>query len=177
MNQLNIQKQKIRNYKLAELLRSDGATTIEIDKSLNKNFILVLLRNGYIGEDYIDYISLFHEESITRADYQFHISIKNSIKQPFEYKLFKIEKLVSKINPFDFQSEYILNYDLLNYLLFSSQKYPSQLDFIFDKLKDESKISIEFIQDYCKVSESLPLFAKILCNKWNSIQNLFHIAV
>lgn len=169
IQELEKQKQKTRTSKIGDLLRSDQFPEIELSDNLNKYFINILLRNGYIAEDYIDYISLFHEESITRSDYQFHISIKNSIKQPFDYKLSKIEKLILKINPLDFQTEYILNYDILDYLLSHSNKYDSQLESIFNKLKDESKISIEFIKGYFETSQKLDEFTKIICNKWSNI--------
>lgn len=163
------QKKKIRNYKISQLIQSDKVVTKGIIESINNNFIDTLLRNGYIAEDYIDYISLFHEESITRSDYQFHINLKNSNRQPFEYKLTKVEKLISKINLLDFQTDYILNYDLLNYLLAFSDKYVSQLELFFDKLKDESKLSIEFIKGYFEISQSLDKFTKMLCAKWTNI--------
>jgi hypothetical protein len=169
IQELEKQKQKIRISKIAELLKSDQLPELELSENLNKNFITILLRNGYISEDYIDYISFFHEESITRSDYQFHISIKNEINQPFDYKLFKIEKLLLKINPLDFQTDYILNYDILDYLLSYSDKYISQLESIFNKLKDESKISIEFIKGYFESSQKLDEFIKMLCNKWSNI--------
>ncbi|WP_447637223.1 YobI family P-loop NTPase [Flavobacterium microcysteis] len=169
IRELESRKQKIRTTRIAELLESDQLFEIELSKNLNKNFITILLRNGYIAEDYIDYISLFHEESITRSDYQFHISIKNTIRQPFDYKLSKIEKLLLKISTFDFQTEYILNYNILDYLLSNTNKYDLQLESIFNKLKDESKISIEFIKGYFEISQKLGEFIKILSNKWSNI--------
>ena len=169
IRELEKQKLKTRHSKIAELLISNQFPEIELSDGINKKLITILLRNGYIAEDYIDYISLFHEESITRSDYQFHISIKNSIKQPFDYKLSKIEKLLLKINPLDFQTEYILNYDILDYLLSYSDKYDSQLESIFNKLKDESKISVEFIKGYFETTQTLDEFIKILCNKWSNI--------
>ncbi len=169
IQELEKQKQKVRNYKTAELLRTNQFPEIELSKNIDKNFITILLRNGYIAEDYIDYISLFHEESITRSDYQFHINIKNEIKQPFDYKLYKIEKLVLKINHHDFQTEYILNYDILDFLFSHPYKYNSYLELIFNKLKDESKISIEFIRGYYEASQRLENFIKMLCNKWSNI--------
>lgn len=169
IQELEKQKQKIKQSKIAELLITNQSPEIELNDNIKKTFITILLRNGYIAEDYIDYISLFHEESITRCDYEFHISIKNSIKHPFDYKLVKIEKLILKINPLDFQTEYILNYDILDFLLSHSNKYDSQLESIFNKLKDESKISVEFIKGYFETSQKLDKFIKILSNKWNHI--------
>lgn len=169
IQELENKKQQTRNFKITELLKSNKSTEIEIDKSLNKNLILILLRNSYISEDYTDYISLFHEESIKRSDYQFHISIKNAIKQPFDYKLSKIIKLIPKINLIDFETEYILNFSLMDYLLKDPTLYKNQINAIFSKLKDESEISIEFIISYYDASENLMKFIEILSEKWSNI--------
>lgn len=170
IQELEQHKQNARNLKLGELLTSNKLTEIEISKNLNKDFVLILLRNGYIDEDYTDYISLFHEESIMRSDYQFLINIKNKNKQRFDYSLSKkIKKLIPKINPFDFQTEYILNYDLMNYLLQNSGSYKTQIDSVFIKLKDESKESIDFIKGYYGITTNLESFVKILCNKWSNV--------
>lgn len=171
IQELENKKQQTRNFKIAELLKSDKQIEIEIDESLNKNLILILLRNSYISEDYTDYISLFHEESITRLDYQFHISIKNATKLPFEYKLSKIDKLIPKINQLDFETEFILNYSLLDYLFQNPNLYKNQINAIFSKLKDESVISIEFIVGYYDASQNLMKFIRTLCEKWSNIWN------
>lgn len=174
IQELENKKQQTRNFKISEILKSNKSTEIEINESLNKNLILILLRNGYISEDYSDYISLFHEESIARSDYQFHISVKNETKLSFDYKLSKIEKLIPKINLIDFETEYILNFSLLDYLLQNPILYKNQINAIFLKLKDESIISIEFIIGYYDASENLMNFIKILCDKWSNIWNFIN---
>lgn len=174
IQELEDKKQQTRNFTIAELFKSNNTNEIEIDESLNKNLILILLRNGYITEDYTDYISLFHEESITRSDYQFHISVKNATKLPFDYKLSKIKKLIPKINQIDFETDYILNYSLLDYLLQNPSLYKNQINAIFSKLKDESVISIEFIIGYYDASENLMKFIKTLCDKWSNIWNFIN---
>lgn len=174
IQELENKKQKTRNFKIAELLKSNKLTEIEIDENLNKSLILILLRNSYISEDYTDYISLFHEESITRSDYQFHINVKNATKQPFDYKLFKIDKLIPKINLIDFETEFILNFSLVDYLLKYPTLYKNQINTIFSKLSDESELSIEFIISYYDTSENLRKFMEILCNKWSNIWNFIN---
>lgn len=168
IKELEKYKQELRNSSIAELL-SSSSLDIKINDNLNRDFILILLQNGYIAEDYTDYISLFHEESITRSDYQFLINIKNKNNQPFEYNLSKLEKLTAKISAFDFQTEFILNYNLLDYLLSHPDRYNIQLESVFTKLKDESKISSDFIQGYYEIATNLDTFIKILCNRWTSI--------
>jgi len=175
IQQLERKKQNVRNLKISELLQYNEFQEININENFNKNLISILIRNSYISEDYLDYISLFHEESITRADYQFHINIKNAIRLPYEYKLSKIDKLISKINVLDFQTEYILNFSLLDYLLAHSEKHNTQLDLVFNKLKDESKISIEFIKIYFQTTNEIKKFTEILCQKWHNIWNYIEL--
>lgn len=171
IQELESKKQQTRNIKIAEILKSNKSGEIEIDENLNKSLILILIRNSYISEDYTDYISLFHEESISRSDYQFHISVKNETKLPFEYKLSKIDKLIPKINLLDFETEFILNYSLIDYVLNNPELYKNQIIAIFSKLKDESEISTEFINSYYDASENLMKFIEILSEKWSNIWN------
>lgn len=168
---LEKQKVSIRNFKIADLIKSDRIKDLGVSRKLDKHFIYILLRNGYIAEDYIDYISLFHAESITHTDHQFHISIKNGIQLPFGYTLTKIEKLVSKINSLDFQTVYILNYNLLDFLLLNEVKYKLQISEIFTTLKNETECSISFIVGFYEVTTNLNTFIRILCINWDNIWN------
>lgn len=166
---LEKQKLEIRNCKLIELFKSNSNFTISIEEGMNKNFIFTLLKNGYISEDYIDYISLFHEGSITRTDHQYIISLRNGIKLEADYTLNKLDKLIEKLNPLDFETEYILNYNLVDFLLYNSSSYTNQLHAVFNKLKDESNASIEFINGFIETSENLEIFVKTLCKHWINI--------
>lgn len=163
------QKLKIRNFKLIEIFKANSDFSISVGEGINKNFIYTLLKNGYISEDYIDYISLFHEGSITRTDHQYIISLRNDIKLEGDYTLNKLDKLIEKLNPLDFETEYILNYNLVDFLLYNSSSYTNQLQAVFNKLKDESSASIEFINGFIESSENLEAFVKNLCNYWINI--------
>lgn len=166
-----LEKQKIttRNLKVSELLQSNKVIDLGIDESLDKNFITTLIRNGYVAEDYIDFISLFHEGSITRNDYKFIINVRNKQKLEFDYNLSKIDKVISKINPIDFNSEFILNYNLLDFLLKNHIINRIQLENIFTKLKDESSTSTLFINGFIEITENLNIFFKKLCEYWIGI--------
>lgn len=166
-----LEKQKIitRNLKISKLLQSNKEIDLNISENLDNDFITTLIRNGYISEDYIDYISLFHEGSITRNDHKFIINVRNRQKLEFHYKLSKIDKVISKINPIDFNSEFILNYDLLDFLLKNHRTNKIPLEYIFTKLKDESSTSTLFINNFIERTENLNLFIKTLCNYWIGI--------
>lgn len=169
IQELEKQKTKIRNFKLKELLKSNSNFELEIEKNINKNFIFTLLKNGYVSEDYVDYISLFHEGSITRTDHQYIISVRNGIKLEADYILNKLDKVIEKLNPLDFETEYILNYTLIDFLLYNPSSYTNQLQAVFNKLKDESSASTEFVNGYIETSENLEAFIKGLSNHWINI--------
>jgi hypothetical protein len=162
-------KSQIRNLKIRELLDLDkDSRLIEIKDSRQKNLVSILLRNGFIDEDYLDYISIFYEGSITKADHQFLINVKSQLSTGFDYKLDKIDKLIQKINPLEFEKEYVLNYNLVDFLLENS-KYISLTDKIFNKLKDESDTSIRFIDGFVDISKNIQLFIEKLIKIWPEV--------
>ncbi|MCD8399463.1 YobI family P-loop NTPase [Tenacibaculum finnmarkense] len=166
-------KNQIKKYKIKELL-SNKLIKIENVKNINESdkkqqeLINILLRNGYIDEDYLNYISIFYEGSLSKTDYQFLINVKTQKNSEFDFKLNKIENLIEKINLLEFEKIYILNYSLLDYLL-SNNKYELNRNLIISQLNNESKESINFIDGYIDYSSNIELFIKTICEKWNNI--------
>ncbi|GAB3164209.1 YobI family P-loop NTPase [Telluribacter humicola] len=160
----------IRNLKYTEIIRLCESEGIIILGSDTNELINLLLRNGYIGEDYLDYISIFYEGSISSKDNQFLLYLRSQKRLDFSFKLNKIDKLIPKINPLDFGTIYILNYDLINYLM-NSEGYTRELDLIFDTLKNESEISLEFIDSQESTLIETHKFFKLLFNKWHNVWN------
>ncbi len=171
----DLEKEKIRkrNLKIADLINLNIELNFKIDPKINTDFVTLLVRNGYIAEDYLDYISLFHGESITRSDHQFLISIRNKQILEFDYKLNRIEKIISKINVVDFSSDCTLNFDLINFILKNKDKYSNHVDFIFTKLKDESLRSLDFIDGYVERNENLEAFTKYLSKYWSGLWDYY----
>ncbi|MCD4729186.1 MAG: hypothetical protein K8R74_01200, partial [Bacteroidales bacterium] len=160
-------KNNVRKYKIKDLL-FDKQINIEIGNNKQNELINILLRNGYIGEDFLDYISIFYEGSLSKADYQFLINIKTQKNTEFDFKLNKIEKLIEKINLFEFDKEYILNYNWLDSLL-SSNKQKAKRNRIFNQLKNETDLSVKFIDDFIDYTASIESFILFLCEQWTSI--------
>lgn len=167
------EKIRIRGLKIADLMRLNPSITLNVDKSLDKDLISLLLRNGYIAEDYIDYISLFHEENITRNDHQFVIGTKNMVEYEFDYKLNNVEKVIAKINPLDFSSKYVLNYALLDALLHEPSQYSTQLENLLNGITDETQKSIEFFVGYMEFGAHPDLFIKMIASHWPNLWNFF----
>lgn len=170
---LERKKVVIRSQSLATVMQSANFAALEVDRKFNKNLLELLLRSGYISEDYHDYISLFHEGSITRADHQFKINVRNRIAQEFNIQLSKIDKLIAQINLIDFETSYILNYSLLDFMLEDENAYSQQLEAYFINLSNESPDSLKFIGDFIGRTTHLPLFIQLLGSYWTNMLNYY----
>jgi len=183
INSLQTKNQQLDNKKA--VIRASKIKDLFADKSVNlkepefkqntielkqQKLISVLLRNGYITEDYLDYISIFYEGSITRPDYDFLLNVKSQIPSGFDYKLYKIDKLIRKINILDFTKDFILNNALVDFILLAPS-YHEQRDAIFSKLKDESEVSIKFIENFVNNGTNTEKFIRILCKFWINVWN------
>ncbi|RYF36587.1 MAG: hypothetical protein EOO21_01605 [Comamonadaceae bacterium] len=90
--ELEKEKELLRNLPVAEVMKKN---TIQLEPGQEIKLEDVLIRNGYIAEDYLDYISLFHDGDISRTDYQFMLNLKNGQTMKMDYKLQKTERMVS----------------------------------------------------------------------------------
>jgi hypothetical protein len=164
------EKIDIRHIELSVLF--DPAS---MDKDLKNtkqgNVISVFLQNGYIDENYYDYVSLFHESSITRSDYAFLLNVKNRKYTDFDYKLIKIENLIKKISRFDFSKSYILNLSLIDFFLDNNTLYNIEKNAIFAVLSDESTVSISFIDEFIESGKNIELFINELSKNWKGFWN------
>ena len=150
---------ELNRKKIGELL-SNKNVSVE-PKDNKQELIKLLLRNGYIAEDYLDYISIFHEGSISRNDHTFLLNVKSQTKTDFTHPLDKIDKLISKISLIDFEKEYILNYQLVDFVL-DNMGYEKQKEAIFKLLKKLSNTSVKFIDGFIDNGIRIDLFIKEL---------------
>lgn len=166
-----LEKQKIdlRRSKIRDILsKNNKALSVCKDAKQNK-LVNVLLRHGYIEEDYHDFMSIFYEGSLTKADNDFLISVKNQESLEFGYRLNKIETLIKKIHLYDFAQPYILNYSLITFLLNNEAEYADNLENLFKKLKDTTKVSTQFVFKYIDNGEELEKFTNKICKEWVGI--------
>jgi len=166
IQELEQNKVKIRRSKIKDILSTNNISVSTSKNIKQSKLINVLLRNGYIDEDYHDFMSVFYEGSLTKSDNDFLISVKSQESLEFSFKLSKIDALVKKIHPLDFEQAYILNNDLITFLLNNSKTYEEKIENIFIKLKDESEISIQFIVDYIDNGEELEKFVNKISHTW-----------
>ncbi len=161
-------KKDIELWSLKEIFQE-----LDIDQHLgcfsNNQMMRSLLINGYLNEDYEDYISLFHEGNITRADDTFKRKVKSGIVSPFNYQLSdKVANLIKEIPDKYFNRSVILNFDLFDFLAENYVQHKSKYDDIITILSNEKDSSVRFIQEYIERGKNLPLFIKSICNYWDN---------
>ena len=169
IQRLEKQKIDIRRSKIKDIIFNKVESS-PICKNPNQNKLVnTLLRNGYIEEDYHDFTSIFYEGSLTKADNDFLISVKNQDSSDFSYELSKFDTLIRKINHYDFTQHYTLNLSLLSFLLKDEKKHADILTNIFQQLKNNKKTSIDFIFQYIDNGEELEEFIARICKEWSHI--------
>lgn len=111
-----------------------------------KDFIIFLLKNGYIDENYCDYISYFYEGAISTTDKQYLLLIKNHKPPSPDLQLTKIENIMKRIRSFEWNQISLLNYSLLTYLL--EKKDPHIADFILALIQYKKEQNLPFLSGY-----------------------------
>jgi hypothetical protein len=169
------EKIDVRHIELSTLFNSKHIDNAYLQGTKQDNIIFMMIQNGYIDENYYDYVSLFHESSITRADYIFSLNVKNRILSEFDYELTKIGNLIRKISHFDFGKPYILNFNLVDFILDNLDVYESERKELFTMLSNESDVSVKFIDGFIDNGENIESFVKELCKYWNNFWNYIDI--
>ncbi len=136
---------------MEELLKEIPATEFTGDvKGINADFIMFLLRNGYIDESYFDYMSYFYPGAISQTDRKYLLLIKNRRNPELNLPLNKPENVVKRIRNEEWKLPAVLNYAMLDYLLESKDVH---LEY--------------FIRAFYEYKEASPDFA-FLSQYWNA---------
>uniref|UniRef100_F4C8W1 YobI-like P-loop NTPase domain-containing protein n=1 Tax=Sphingobacterium sp. (strain 21) TaxID=743722 RepID=F4C8W1_SPHS2 len=167
IEKLRLRKAEIESWELKRIFEEITLDEYLINFS-NNALLRNLILNGYINENYNDYISLFHEGSITKEDLTFERNVKGGYPVQFNYKLHKIEGLLERIDLRYFSRESILNFDLLDFLGNNYDKYSNQYNAMIALLSNERENSIKFIDEYVKEEKTRPIhiFIEKLTAQW-----------
>lgn len=157
----------IKNKTLNKLLQD-----IDIKKLLQDEEIpdipeqlMFFIINGYINENYPDYISLFFESSISRSDKNYAMVVNGRQMPKFELELtHQGELLSSYLSEDEMSTSSVLNISMLGYLLQTSDFVKHKQNFLY-KICDKSDISVEFLailfnKDVSYLSLLIPVLIK-----------------
>jgi hypothetical protein len=156
---LEQKKIELKQKKIKNLLSNKYISVKPNDKK--QALVNLLLSNGHIDENYLDYISLFHEGSLSKNDYKFLLGVKSQTGTDFNHNLDNINNLIRKIHIEDFKKEYIFNYKLVDFIL-TNNGYEQQKNAIFSNLKNKADISMKFIDNFIDNGINIDLFIKEL---------------
>jgi hypothetical protein len=161
---------EIKKYNINQIAQIEDSKIFE--KIEKENLLKFLIRDGFIREDYYDYISYFFPGSLTLKDRDFVLSVKDDKPLEFEYLLTNIDEVIKNLKAKDFESKAILNFNLLDYMLKENMK-GDKLDNFTSNLSDSSDISKQFILSFLLITQEQDKFTKIVVEKFKNLW--FHI--
>lgn len=88
----------LRFYTLSLLIKKYSSEGILPDDVRENKLLVFLLRNGYIDENYVEYINYFHPNSITKDEMNFILGIRNfEAVGDFSYELKNCNQILERI--------------------------------------------------------------------------------
>ncbi len=162
---------EVNSWSLSQIIEKVGVDSVFKDDSQENKLRIFLLRNGYIDEEYHNYITYFYAGSMTYEDKNFVLSIKDQESLGFDYKLNNINTVISRLNRVEFKRPEILNYSLVDYLFKyrDYENYQEYLNLVLDQLSNESRYSVDFIDSFMDITKHKDIFIKLLCKIWDNI--------
>lgn len=143
----------------------------EIKSSEYFALLKYLIWNGYIDETYVDYMTYFYENSLSRIDKTFLRSVTDRKAKEYTYQLKNPQMVVSRLRLVDFDQEEILNFDLLTYLL-HSQSHVEYLKRFINQLRKTK--NFKFVGAYFDLTSEMAAYIKYLNICW---PELFYVAL
>lgn len=159
---------EISSKTLVQLLDKYGIDNILSEEVTANDFLVFLLRRGYINENYVEYINYFKATSITTDDKNYILGIKNLSPKSYDYKLTRIDQVIERLLPYEFEQESIYNFDLLEYLL-SADKHADKLNLYIKQLSNGSEASWKFIDEFIRITKYEQRFINLLANTWHQM--------
>lgn len=144
-----IEKRKIEKLNIKEIIEL-GNTKILDEIKLGKysSLIRYLVSEGYINENYSDYINRFSEGSIKTNDNAYIISVRSREKLPFNANIDTPNKVIEMLDEKEFERIEILNKTILDTLLENTKNEAKLNNFI---------IRFQLSEEYIKMLEECTL--------------------
>lgn len=165
----------IESWSVTEIFQEIDIDDFIKDTPLNIPLIRNLLINGYINENYNDYISIFHGINMTSQDYSFMRKVKGRIKENFKYPLTNIDQIIKKLPIKYFKSEAILNFDLFDYLSHNYDSYSEQYEAILGLIKKNTENTQKFMDEYIFSERAhVNMFVRELSRSWDGFWKVIY---
>ena len=162
---LREQLTRLPDLSLKDILDPDNIKLLK--KDVKNDLLVFLLRRGYIDENYALYINYFKGDSLTVADMDFILAVKNLKPKEFEYHLTRPDLVIRRLNTYDFKEKAIYNFDLLEELLLEKTGN-TQLSTFLQQLSDGDSWSWRFLWEVPYAIKQKGRFIKELVQVWSN---------
>ena len=152
--------EQLDKEEIKELLKADDKNKFEID-----NFTLMLVSNGYIDENYKNYMFYFKPtKELNEHDYTYIINVRQSTETDFDYKINNPEEVIKQLDISYFGKKEILNYNILDKLLKnnSSQENKEKLNRLAEILLEINNYTQDFMFGFLKYTRNQIAFLQKL---------------
>ena len=159
--------EEYKQYSLADLM-SEEKYTIDVKPTKDYtqqqiDFLKIVLRAGYINENYWEYISVFYPGSLTYEDKQFVLDVFAGRSNSYDYHLNLVENVLKKITKEStkyLKTKASLNFDLMDYI--ASDRAIAYTDPYMGQMSAHP----DFVLQYIERGKSLDNFIGLLCSYW-----------
>lgn len=173
MDSLKKHRKNLYSLDLSNIINEiDLDDFVENESNIDKKLILYLIREGYLNENYYDYISYFHVGSISQSDNEFVQCVKSGTSREFEYKLNYVDNVVNKIDERFFNREQILNKNLIDHLLRNKDAYFEKTLNVIELLCDGRENTLDFTYKYIEFGEEKEKLINSISNNWSNFWNV-----
>lgn len=118
LSKIEIELAGLKDLQLANIISNKSVRESDAFKNLKlPEMIEVFLIEGYLDEDYYDYISYFYPGMISPSDREYLMNIKRLTGIDYTHHIDKIENFVKELRPNNFNTENILNVEVLDFLV------------------------------------------------------------
>ena len=148
----NKQIEKYPEKSIQDLLNISGVieylSKIEDSKAIiiENKLLLLLVKNGFIREDYEMILLYFISGELSNNDYKFLIMLGLEENIPFTYDLNNTKKVIVKIEEREFQKEKILNFKICDEVL--KNDYLKKSQNFLKQFKNINDNKLKFLDDY-----------------------------
>lgn len=130
------EKSRIRNYPLHELIVKFNLMDEKVFQEIGLSKMAELyLSRGLIAEDYYNYISYFYEGMITQSDRELLLDMNRNVVSDYRRKIDKVRNFVQELPSYVYNTDAILNMDLVDFIAKNPVLNRKELDLIVDRFR------------------------------------------
>lgn len=161
-------RKKLRNITEESIRKLIGDYSAEevLSEQVRKNDLLVfLLRHGYIDENYQIYINYFHPSSINTKEMNFILGVRNHrAVGDYTYELEHCDKIVERLESFEFGQKEILNFNLVDFILLNLPSWNVKYRRMIELLVNRTSESKSFVKAYMDREKNVTAFISAICH-------------